>query len=62
MTTLIFLQITNNLNFVNFFFGQENRVDDKVQSMVRRVQTGNINDLSDDQRAELKKRKLISEG
>ncbi|CAG2221136.1 FARSA [Mytilus edulis] len=38
------------------------RIDDKIQSMLKKVQTGNINDLSDDQRTECKKRKLINEG
>lgn len=37
-------------------------IDDKVHSMVKRVQTGNIDDLSEDQRNELKKRKLILQG
>ncbi|XP_071172050.1 phenylalanine--tRNA ligase alpha subunit-like [Mytilus edulis] len=38
------------------------RIDDKIQSMLKKVQTGNINDLSDEQRTECKKRKLINEG
>ncbi|XP_063431722.1 phenylalanine--tRNA ligase alpha subunit-like isoform X2 [Mytilus trossulus] len=38
------------------------RIDDKIQSMLKKVQTGNINDLSDDQKTECKKRKLINEG